>query len=497
MECPICADRKRNVKTLSCPSATCDFSCCSDCVKTQLRLSKTPVYCMNPECKQEWNRFWFGQHFSQTFMANEYKFYRERVLEEEERSRFPETRSIIDMERVIDKLRVREVERLKDLDNVRIEKGKLYDEAPWLSVNLDSKYDEAKIKKRWKITDAEASNYSNLVLLARIRATSEEKKEYQTRLHRIYEKEWAACNAVREIMALRERANAEYTLANNVEEKPDATLKNRCMASDCVGSLNYQWRCELCNRRWCSECHEFKCYLGEVDEHECDSQILASVNLLKQDSKNCPKCQALIHRESGCATMWCTRCHVFFDWRTLKITERAHNPHYQEWQQQHNNQAVAAVGCVQEVTPEIIRGLKQAEPALLESIDRMWKSHETARQMAHDNQPAALLAKREADLRKERLTLLRAEGKPHYTDTFQKWKVTIQRIDKKLSLDYEMSQVYDMYYRTCAILLVNLRDAPSKERSKVIKEYEALVKYVTGALMDVRKVYNSSRHLHL
>tara|TARA_B110000503_G_C6959143_1_gene334272 strand:+ start:136 stop:759 length:624 start_codon:yes stop_codon:yes gene_type:complete len=53
------------------------------------------------------------------------------------------------------------------------------------------------------------------------------------------------------------------------------------------------------------------------------------MELIKRDSKPCPKCGILIHRIDGCAQMWCTSCHCVFDWRTGEIdTGRIHNPHF-------------------------------------------------------------------------------------------------------------------------------------------------------------------------
>jgi hypothetical protein len=65
----------------------------------------------------------------------------------------------------------------------------------------------------------------------------------------------------------------------------------------------------------------------------CDPGNVETVNLLKKDTKPCPKCGTMIFKISGCSQMWCPDCHTAFDWNTMKIeTGRIHNPHYYEFQ---------------------------------------------------------------------------------------------------------------------------------------------------------------------
>ena len=39
----------------------------------------------------------------------------------------------------------------------------------------------------------------------------------------------------------------------------------------------------------------------------------------------------MISKIDGCNQMWCTQCHVAFDWKTGAIQNSVHNPHYFEW----------------------------------------------------------------------------------------------------------------------------------------------------------------------
>lgn len=117
---------------------------------------------------------------------------------------------------------------------------------------------------------------------------------------------------------------------------PDKIKKfvRKCPITDCKGFLTENWCCELCDSKICKECNEKK-----EDEHVCDPNDIKTVKLLKKDTKPCPSCGTMIFKISGCPQMWCTSCHVAFDWNTLRI-ERGliHNPHFFEFRRNNNIQ---------------------------------------------------------------------------------------------------------------------------------------------------------------
>jgi hypothetical protein len=108
-----------------------------------------------------------------------------------------------------------------------------------------------------------------------------------------------------------------------------------CPAADCRGFLSTAWKCGMCDNWTCPECHEVK---GKEKDapHTCDPNNVATAQLLARDSRNCPKCAALIFKIDGCDQMWCTQCHTAFSWRTGRIeTHMIHNPHYYEYRRNH------------------------------------------------------------------------------------------------------------------------------------------------------------------
>ena len=126
----------------------------------------------------------------------------------------------------------------------------------------------------------------------------------------------------------------ENNLRNGIEDDADIKVQEErrkfvfpCPAENCRGFLSTKWKCGICDRNFCKDCHE------QLDEeHKCNPQTLETIALIEKDSKRCPKCGVIIYRLYGCDQMFCTNCKTPFDWKTLKIVNGViHNPHYFEW----------------------------------------------------------------------------------------------------------------------------------------------------------------------
>ncbi len=115
-----------------------------------------------------------------------------------------------------------------------------------------------------------------------------------------------------------------------------------CPAEGCRGFLSTQWKCGLCNVHVCSKCFVIKAKdeEGNFLEHVCNEDDVKSAEMIKKETRNCPKCAVPIFKTEGCDQMWCTECHTAFSWRTgLVVTGVVHNPHFYAWQ---NSGAAAA-----------------------------------------------------------------------------------------------------------------------------------------------------------
>ena len=113
----------------------------------------------------------------------------------------------------------------------------------------------------------------------------------------------------------------------DTQKHEKAHFVRQCPANGCRGFLSTQWKCGICEQWSCPECHELKGPNRDC-EHTCDPNNIETAKMLAKDSKPCPKCQSLIFKISGCDQMWCTQCHTAFSWKTGKLENNIHNPHF-------------------------------------------------------------------------------------------------------------------------------------------------------------------------
>jgi hypothetical protein len=155
-----------------------------------------------------------------------------------------------------------------------------------------------------------------------------EAQQELTKRKSIYEIDVKIRNLKNEVLRLkRDRSNILY---GNGKEKEHVQIIRNCPESDCRGFLNSKLKCGICENKFCSRCHDK--LIENAKEHVCDEEKVKTVDLIKKQCKNCPKCGVSIFKISGCNQMWCTSCNTAWDWKTRRIeTKPIHNPHYFEY----------------------------------------------------------------------------------------------------------------------------------------------------------------------
>ena len=72
-----------------------------------------------------------------------------------------------------------------------------------------------------------------------------------------------------------------------------------CPGENCRGFLSTAWKCGLCEKWTCPDCHEVK-GTNRDTEHTCNPDSVATAQLLARDTKPCPKCRTGIFKIDGC-----------------------------------------------------------------------------------------------------------------------------------------------------------------------------------------------------
>ena len=234
-------------------------------------------------------------------------------------------------------------------------------------------------------------------------------------------------------------------------EPARAVFTQKCPTADCEGFLSTQWKCGLCDGKFCKDCHETK-----ADDHECNPDLVASVKAIKKEAKPCPTCASQISKIDGCDQMWCTQCHTAFSWNTGKVeTHIVHNPHYFQWMRENGNivprapgdhpDPNAACGGANRVTTRLQR-IQTVNQANLEIIAFVNSMFENIRCFQHHTQVDIPRLRRilQEDTREDNHRQLRVKRMVNEI-TDDEWKKTLQRDEKEQLRTQSRLQLLEMY----------------------------------------------------
>jgi hypothetical protein len=292
--CEVCCERmnRSDHKQITCPY--CPFQACTACSERYLCETVQDAHCM--ACKKGWDREILTSNFTNKFVTRTYKHRREDLLFDRERSLMPATQPYVEME-----IRIRKI-------NKEIVQLKLAIDESTRKVN------------RMHMGDANRADIDERI--NQMAAIFEEQKVGNRLRLDVQFLEWQ-----RDFLMGRMYGG-------------DLTVQRRqfvraCPYTDCKGFLSTAWKCGLCEMWTCPDCHEGRGADREA-EHTCNPDSLETAKMLDRDSRNCPKCAAMIFKIDGCDQMFCTQCHTAFSWRRGTIeTGTIHNPHYYDYMRRH------------------------------------------------------------------------------------------------------------------------------------------------------------------
>jgi hypothetical protein len=293
--------------------------------------------------------------------------------------------------------------------------------------------------------------------------------------------------------------NEIWRLQNNRDPIERAEFVKPCPDSECRGFLSTQWKCGLCQKWSCPQCHEIKGMERDI-AHTCNPETVATVALLSADTKPCPSCHTQIFRVSGCDDMFCTNCHTGFNWRTGRQQNTIHNPHYFEWLRRNGDQIPRTPGdipCRNELTNIVYTTIRRiltekhsANPSSRSCADFMER---LIRNMLHMRY-AIIPVYREAGRfqRNEEMRILYMRNQI----TEEKFKMFLQRDQKKLDKMREIHNVLDLLSTTITDIvyrfLDHLNSAHMGEFNQdILREINPIVDYANECLRDISETYSS------
>lgn len=365
-ECPICIEPYKGKKVQQVTCQYCPSHACRGCQQRYLLQSYEDPHCM--ECKRGWSTEFMAANFPLVFRNDALRKHRRKVSLEREKALLPAMQVYVEYKRDAERARA-EMRRIDELlgtgqapASVAVAKAAA-DPSSIRNryISLATRRDRilsslaherqliTQLKKDYEAalaapggTTAQATKeLLDDLTTARNRRTGLKEQlkqitpEYEEKKILFKELTTAFGNAQREAW----RAQAQYedrfvagaAGGGRAPEKREFVM--RCPDDGCRGFLSTAYKCGVCTKYTCTQCHVV---LGESkpDDHVCNKDDVESAKAIKAETRPCPKCGTRIFKIDGCDQMWCIMdgCHTAFSWNTGHIvTGVVHNPHYYEW----------------------------------------------------------------------------------------------------------------------------------------------------------------------
>ena len=508
--CVICDNNLNQTirKPVCCPY--CEFTACRTCCETYI-LGETTSKCMSPPCNREWTRQFIAKEFTGIFVSKKLKKKREEILFDIERSLLPATQPIV--ERIIRREKnPREYTDVLSKLAVLVCKKKYLEDNKHLetvlnSINSVSGNFECRIPK----TDPLYWETLNLWQQAKSNPDSIEGQQITSKPDSIERKQYYN-DLKKQIKQLNDKKNElereRETLYDNYRQQPQqqqrAQFIRACPDGECRGFLSSQWKCGICEKWSCPDCHEIK-GLSRDAEHVCNPDTVATARLLSNDTKPCPSCHTGIFKIAGCDQMWCTQCHTAFNWRTGRIEQNVHNPHYFEWLRRNGNAVPRNPldnpmnnPCQQhQLNHTLFTNIRNlliykhyANPLSINCEHLVGNLIRNAIHMYHVIMPRYVIRGREH--RNEDLRVNYMLNKL----TEEDFKIILQRNEKKYEKYREIHNILDLLKTTITDIILrfinHLEQSPGgKWDDKILNEVEPIINYANECFSDISRTYKS------
>jgi hypothetical protein len=313
----------------------------------------------------------------------------------------------------------------------------------------------------------------------------------------------------KEIELLYRKRGELYSKLNRINNTRTDEEQNRrqfvraCPSEDCRGFLSTQWKCGLCEQYTCPDCNVVKGLHRDAEEHICSPDDIATTQLLKKDTRPCPKCGFGIFKIDGCPQVWCTLCHTAFNFHTGQIETRVHNPHYYEWIRRTGGEVPrdpndhpgcgGGGGAPREIDYEFTRNIVVLMRDRKIPKEVSMKVMNLVRSMEHLRLYEFHRYRVDHVLNNQNL---RIQYMRNQIDE-ENFKILLQRENKKYEKKREIFELLNMFLNVSTELLlryyseVQERTTEEAQRLPITEEIDGIVRYVNECLAAISTTYGS------
>ena len=327
--CQICIESFNKSTRFKVECFNCNYIACRKCIRQFVLLDiNIEAVCMN--CKIPWNDKFVGKQLLRAFFLKDYRTHINNMAVQQQLALLPDSQP--------------EAERIKVIKNINKEIYKLSNLI--YSLNKDIAITLNTVKKNFveKWIENIKQYIEEQYNLEKLKPKKERKTKKQFNTQFMKTKTDIIQQNMEEILKQFEETEI-YIIQKNAINKREELVKEKtiqekkknkvtynrpCGKFDCNGMLQQNKSlCGLCNYITCKKC--LVAYKKD-EKHECNKEDIDTAELIKRDTKYCPKCNFGITKIDGCDVMFCTQCTTSFHWKTLAVlTKNLHNPHYIEY----------------------------------------------------------------------------------------------------------------------------------------------------------------------
>ena len=308
--CQICISplNKSTRQNISC--LKCLEGCCLSCIKTFLESTKSEPTCMF--CNETLSKYdLIRMKLPKSYLEKEYKLIRQDILFKNDKSHFSES--------------LQYVKEWVNNSNIYKESVEIYNESKQLLSNVEQDripLIQSKINHFKKLTKSLDKGKDIDIVLRELQQLSQNKEMVEYKKH----SELKSIHRRKIDMSELKKKHMIQDIRNGNVNCGKKLPTIFCQEDSCNGMLDETFKCVTCKKSYCSDCNMILNL-----NHKCDKNNIKSFNLIKNQTKPCPKCFIPIYKIHGCDQMFCTSCHTPFSWNTgliIKNTGFFHNPHY-------------------------------------------------------------------------------------------------------------------------------------------------------------------------